>query len=301
MEIGIIGLGKMGFNIALNLIGKNHRVIGYDLDQESRAKFSDRGGESANSLSNLLSQLRKQKIIWLMVPAGVVVDEVINEILPDVQKGDVIIDGGNSFYKDSIRRCLKLKDKEIDFLDCGTSGGLEGALKGACLSVGGSKEAFSTCEPLFRDIAVVNGYTYTGGSGSGHFVKMVHNGIEYGMMQAIGEGYEIMENSEFELNLDDISKVWSHGSVIRSWLIELCGNIFSENPKLSNISGNVAASGEGKWCIETADELNTDVPAMKVAMAMREKSYIHPSFSSKLIAGLRHKFGGHQLNPQLPF
>jgi len=297
MEIGIIGLGKMGLNIALNLLGKKHKVIGFDLDPSSRKHFSNCGGHSVDSIPLLPDHLNQRRIIWLMVPAGEAVDQVIDQLIPDLEKGDIIIDGGNSFYKDSIKRFNKLAEHGIDFMDCGTSGGLEGALNGACLTIGGNPEVFQTCESLFKDIAIQNGYMYTGGPGSGHFVKMVHNGIEYGMMQAIGEGYEIMENSGFDLDLKDVSSVWSHGSVIRSWLVELCEDIFIKNSKLDGIPGVIASSGEGKWCVETADELNIETPAMKAALDMRERSKIKPSFSSKLLASLRNQFGGHEINP----
>jgi len=299
MEIGIIGLGKMGLNIALNLLGKKHKVSGYDLNPSSRKQFSDCGGQSVNSIPLLLDHLDQPRFIWLMVPAGEAVDQVIDQLIPALAKGDIIIDGGNSFYKDSIKRFNKLAEQGIDFMDCGTSGGLDGALNGACLTIGGNPEIFKTCEPLFKDIAVQSGYLYTGGAGSGHFVKMVHNGIEYGMMQAIGEGYEIMENSEFTLDLKGVSSVWSNGSVIRSWLVELCENIFDKNPKLEGISGMIASTGEGKWSIEAAKKLNIETPAIKVALEMRERSKVQPSFSSKLLASLRNQFGGHDINPNV--
>ncbi len=297
MEIGIIGLGKMGLNIALNLLGKKHQVSGFDLNPSSRKQFSDGGGHSVESIPLLLDHLNKPRIIWIMVPAGEAVDQVIDQLIPALDKEDIIIDGGNSFYKDSIKRFKKLAEHGIDFMDCGTSGGLEGALKGACLTIGGNQEVFKTCEPLLKDIAVQNGYLYTGGPGSGHFVKMVHNGIEYGMMQAIGEGYEIMEKSGFELDLKGVSSVWSNGSVIRSWLIELCEDIFDKKPNLDGIPGVIASSGEGKWCVETAQELNVETQAMKAALEMRERSKVQPSFSSKLLASLRNQFGGHEINP----
>jgi 6-phosphogluconate dehydrogenase len=228
----------------------------------------------------------------MMVP-HTVVDSVIREITPFLSEGDIVIDGGNSHYKESIRRYNVLKEMGVRFMDAGTSGGVEGARSGACYMVGGDREAWSIVEPLFRDTAVENGYLYAGKAGSGHFLKMVHNGIEYGMMAAIGEGFEILEKSEFDYDYEKVARVWNSGSVIRSWLMELTERAFSKDAKLDEIKGIMHSSGEGKWTVETALDLQTATPVIAMALLMRYRSLENDTFTGKVVAALRNEFGGH--------
>ena len=228
-----------------------------------------------------------------MVPSGKIVDDTIASLTSLLNKGDIIIDGGNSNYKDSVRRFKALEEKGIDFLDCGTSGGVSGALNGVCAMVGGKKEVFDFCEPVFKAIAVPDGYLYCGEPGSGHFVKMVHNGIEYGMMQAMAEGFELMHHSEYDFDNEAVAKLWNNGSVIRSWLMELAQDAFSKDDKLSKIKGVMHSSGEGKWMLETALEQNIATPVVALSLLMRYRSLETDTFSGKVVAALRNQFGGH--------
>lgn len=293
MQIGLIGLGKMGFNLCLNMRRHNHDVKAYDLNQNTVEAIREKGVETADSIENLVHSLQGRKAIWLMIPAGNAVDLTIQQLVPLLKSGDIIIDGGNSNYKDSVRRAQELAANGIDFLDSGTSGGMEGALNGICAMVGGKKEAFEFCESLFRDIAVPQGYLYCGPAGSGHFVKMIHNGIEYGMMQAIAEGFEILHKSEFNLDLKSVAHVWNHGSVVRSWLMELTENALTKDPGLNSIRGVMHSSGEGKWTLETALEKQIATPVIALSLLMRYRSLQEDTFSGKIIAALRNEFGGH--------
>jgi 6-phosphogluconate dehydrogenase len=295
MQIGLVGLGKMGFNLALNIHGHKHEVIAFDLNASSLKSIGEKGITTANSLEQLTKKFTSKKVIWLMIPAGDAVDKAIETLKTLLSKGDVIIDGGNSLYKDSIRRSKDLSQIGIDYLDCGTSGGMEGALNGVCAMIGGKKEAFDFCEPLFKDISLPDGYLYCGPSGSGHFVKMIHNGIEYGMMQAIAEGFEVMHKSEFNLDLKSVAKVWNHGSVVRSWLMELTENALSKDPKLESIKGVMHSSGEGKWTLETALERQIATPVIALSVLMRYRSLEDDTFSGKIVAALRNEFGGHEV------
>jgi 6-phosphogluconate dehydrogenase len=287
MQIGLIGLGKMGFNLALNIHGHGHDVMAFDLNVASLDAASKKGVKTFSTLEKLIQSFSGKKVLWLMIPAGEAVD------LPMLKAGDILIDGGNSFYKDSIRRASELKKQNIDFLDCGTSGGTEGALHGVCAMIGGDAAAFQFCEQLFKDIALKDGYLYCGPSGSGHFVKMIHNGIEYGMMQSIAEGFEVMQKSEFGLNLKSVAKVWNHGSVVRSWLMELTENALSKDPNLDSIKGVMHSSGEGKWTLETALERQIATPVIALSVLMRYRSLQEDTFSGKIVAALRNEFGGH--------
>lgn len=293
MQIALVGLGKMGFNLAQNFAGKGHQLFTYDLNPAFLKAIKEKGIPAFDSLEALLGNFTDRKVIWLMIPSGKPVDETIALLLPMLSKGDVIIDGGNSFYKDSVRRARDLEASGIDFLDCGTSGGMDGALNGVCTMVGGKESAFKFCEHLFKDISVDNGYLYCGPSGSGHFVKMIHNGIEYGMMQSIAEGFEVMEKSEFNLNLKSVAKVFNHGSVVRSWLMELTENALSKDPKLEKIKGIMHSSGEGKWTLETALEKQIATPVIALSVLMRYRSLQDDTFSGKVVAALRNEFGGH--------
>lgn len=293
MEIGLIGLGKMGFNLGINMHRHAHDVVAFDLNQQTLQAINQKGIATTDSLEQLVHSLKERRVIWMMIPAGEAVDLTIQELVPLLRSGDILIDGGNSNYKDSIRRAKDLDTKGIDYLDCGTSGGMDGALNGICAMVGGRKEVFSFCESLFKDLAVPDGYLYCGPSGAGHFVKMIHNGIEYGMMQSIAEGFEILHKSEFNLDLKSVAGVWNHGSVVRSWLMELTENALSKDPGLESIKGIMHSSGEGKWTLETALEKQIATPVIALSLLMRYRSLQEDTFSGKIIAALRNEFGGH--------
>jgi 6-phosphogluconate dehydrogenase len=297
-QIGLIGLGKMGFNLALNLQSNGYQVVAYDKQPETTQRLGQTIGNQAliipsTHLPEFCQKLTSRRVIWLMIPAGKMVDEVIEQLLPYLQKNDILIDGGNSYYQDSIRRYNYLKTQEIDFLDCGTSGGLNGALNGACTMVGGEKAVFDDCAEVFEKISLSEGCLYCGKAGSGHFVKMVHNGIEYGMMQAIAEGFEVLEQSDFDLNLEAVAKVWNHGSVVRSWLMELMQNALQKDAHLTDIKGIMHSSGEGKWTLETALDMGIPTPVIALSVLMRYRSQQSDTFAGKVVAALRNEFGGH--------
>lgn len=296
MQVGLIGLGKMGFNLALNLHRNNFEVVAYDVASAPRKQISAKGITAASSPLELLQHLQGRKLIWLMVPAGEIVDETIDLLKPHLAPGDIIMDGGNSHYKETIRRAKMLAELKIDYLDCGTSGGVDGALNGICAMIGGRKEVFDYCENVFSAISVPDGYLYCGPSGSGHFIKMVHNGIEYGMMQSIAEGFELMQHSDFEFNHAAVAKLWNNGSVIRGWLMELTHNAFSKDANLDAIKGVMYSSGEGKWMVETALEKNIATPVIALSLLMRYRSQQQDTFSGKVVAALRHEFGGHAVS-----
>ncbi|PGQ85639.1 6-phosphogluconate dehydrogenase (decarboxylating) [Bacillus anthracis] len=292
MQVGLIGLGKMGLNLGKNLMDHKHEVAAFDLNASAVEEMKEYGATGTSSLSELVQSLQSPRILWVMVPHAVV-DSVIDEVTPLLSKGDILIEAGNSHYKESIRRYEQLKKDGIHFMDAGTSGGMEGARNGACYMIGGDQEAWDIVEPIFRDTAVENGYLYAGKAGSGHFLKMVHNGIEYGMMAAIGEGFEILEKSEFDYDYEKVSRVWNNGSVIRSWLMELTENAFSKDAKLDGIKGVMHSSGEGKWTVETALDLQTATPVIAMSLLMRYRSLDNDTFTGKVVAALRNEFGGH--------
>lgn len=295
MEIGIIGLGKMGLNLALNLKDAQYLVTGLDISEQARRAAKREGIPTVNTISELTQRLTGKRIFWLMLPAGLVTENVLMELYHFVEAGDMIIEGGNTNYKDSIRRAALFKEKAVGFLDCGTSGGISGARNDACLMIGGEEDGFREIENVFKDVATENGYLYAGPSGSGHFLKMVHNGIEYGMMQAIGEGFQLIDQSEYGFDLAKVAKVWNHGSVIRSWLMEIAEAQFSNSPHLAEYRGVVAASGEAKWTVETALEMNVAVPTIAMSLFMRNISQEEDNFSAKVVAALRNGFGGHEM------
>jgi 6-phosphogluconate dehydrogenase len=295
MQLGLIGLGKMGYNLALNFRRNNHTVYGFDTNTSAIEKLKSDGIATASSPDEIIHHLPARKIIWIMVPAGKTVDIVINNVRQHLRKGDIIIDGGNSNFKDTQVRARELEKVGIYLLDCGTSGGVEGALNGVCAMVGGAREAFAYCEPLFKSIAVPNGYLHCGPSGSGHFVKMVHNGIEYGMMQSIAEGFEVMHRFNPGLDLASISKVWNHGSVVRGWLMELTQKALEKDNNLESIKGVVQSSGEGKWAVETALDMGVSIPVIAMSLLMRYRTQTEDTFAGKLVAALRNEFGGHGL------
>jgi 6-phosphogluconate dehydrogenase len=293
MNIGMIGLGKMGYNLSLNLKEHGHEVVAFDKDTNLVEKVTADGIIGVSTIEKLVQGLPTPRIIWLMVPAGDITEAVVEEVSSYLESGDILIDGGNSNYKDTLRREQTLKEKGIYFFDCGTSGGMEGARNGACTMIGGDEEVFRLIEPIFKDITVDNGYLYAGRTGSGHFLKMVHNGIEYGMMQAIAEGFEILEKSPFDYDYEKVAKVWNNGSVIRSWLMELTENAFSKDAKLDGIKGVMHSSGEGKWTVETALDLQAAAPVIALSLMMRYRSLEDDTFTGKVVAALRNEFGGH--------
>lgn len=295
MKIGLVGLGKMGYNLALNMVDHNYSVSAFDINVSAIEEISSKNVTGLYTIEDLVQDLPTPRVIWLMVPAGDVTENVLSELKRYITVGDIVIDGGNSHYKDSKRRAKDLEELGVHYLDVGTSGGVSGARNGACMMIGGEKEAFDTVEALFRDLCVQDGYTYAGESGSGHFLKMVHNGIEYGMMQSIAEGFELLEKSEYSFDNESVAKVWNNGSVIRSWLMELTQNAFSKDPNLEGIKGIMHSSGEGKWTLETALDLQTAMPITALSLMMRYRSLEEDTFSGKVVASLRNEFGGHSV------
>lgn len=296
MDIGLIGLGKMGYMLALNMRDKGISVIATNRSPEKVDEIEKEGVSGAKTLEALVSAFgNKRKVIWLMVPAGEAVDQSIEQLIPMLGPSDIIIDGGNSNFNETIRRYEYLKGKGIDFIDVGTSGGTSGARNGACLMVGGEREPVAYIEPMLRKISVENGYGYFGAPGSGHYVKMIHNGIEYGMMQAIGEGFDILKASEFDLDFGLVSKVWSNGSIIEGLLMRLMHEAFKENPNLDGIAGKVDASGEADWTLQEAIRLKVSAPVITQSLFARYKSKDDTLFSEKSVAALRNQFGGHKI------
>ncbi|MBY0029634.1 decarboxylating 6-phosphogluconate dehydrogenase [Priestia aryabhattai] len=292
MKVGLVGLGKMGINLGQNLLDQHHDVVAFDVNSNAVEQMKEYGASGVSSLQELVQSLETPRVVWLMVP-HTVVDSVISEVTPLLAEGDIVIEAGNSHYKESIRRYNELKENKIHFMDVGTSGGMEGARNGACYMIGGDREAWEIVEPIFRDTAVENGYLYAGEAGSGHFLKMVHNGIEYGMMAAIGEGFEVLEKSQFDYDYEKVARVWNNGSVIRSWLMELTENAFSKDAKLDDIKGVMNSSGEGKWTVETALDLQTATPVIAMSLLMRYRSLEDDTFTGKVVSALRNEFGGH--------
>ncbi|MGD6818861.1 phosphogluconate dehydrogenase (NAD(+)-dependent, decarboxylating) [Metabacillus sp. 84] len=293
MKIGLIGLGKMGYNLALNMKEHGYGVVANDVSSEALQSIRAEGVETADSIQMLAEKLPSPRIIWMMVPAGEITEQVLAEVSGYLGDGDIVIDGGNSNYKDTIRRGTELKEKGVYFVDCGTSGGTEGARNGICTMIGAETKAFAQVEGLFRDLSVENGYLHAGKPGSGHFLKMVHNGVEYGMMQSIAEGFEILDKSDFDYDYKEVSRVWNNGSVIRSWLMELMENAFSKDPELSGIRGVMNSSGEGKWTVEAALDFQASAPVIAMSLFMRYRSQENDTFHGKVVSALRNEFGGH--------
>lgn len=293
-KVGLIGLGRMGYNLALNMLDHNTIVHAYDLVVTDEVK-QNRQIKLFDTLNDLVESLSRPRILWLMVPAGEITDNVISELTNYLDKEDILIDGGNSNYNDTLRRYSELKAKSINFIDCGTSGGTEGARQGASLMVGGEEEIVKSIEWLFKDLATKNGYGYMGKPGSGHFVKMVHNGIEYGMMQAIGEGFELLQKSDFEFDYQEVSKVWAHGSIIEGLLMDTAYSAFKKDERLENILGRVDDSGEGQWTIEAALKYKASIPVIANSLFARYKSRDEEHFSEKIVAAMRYEFGRHKV------
>ncbi len=295
MQVGYIGLGKMGFNMVERLLEKGHQVVAFDRDKAAADAIAGKGAQSSGSLAALVGSLPAPRLVWLMVPHQAV-DAVLRELTPLLGKGDAVIDGGNSPYKESMRRASELETKGIDFLDAGVSGGPSGARSGACVMVGGRKNIFQRFEIIFRDLSVAGGYAYMGKAGAGHFVKMVHNGIEYGMMQALAEGFSIMNASDFKLELAMISDLYNHRSVIESRLVDWLKKAYDQyGRELSSVSGSAAQSGEGMWTVDAARELGVAVPVIEGALEFRLQSQKNPSYTGRIISALRNQFGGHEV------
>lgn len=298
MELGMIGLGRMGANMTERLLKGGHKVIAYARRPESRKRVEEKGAATASSLEDLVSQLSIPRIIWLMIPAGRPVDQTIESLLPLLNSEDIIIDGGNSYYKDTLRRASMLKEKGIRFLDAGTSGGIWGLTEGYSMMVGGEKEAVEYLRPIFETLAPApdQGWGHVGPNGAGHFVKMVHNGIEYGLMQAYAEGFALLKRKEeFNLDLHQIAEVWQYGSVVRSWLLDLTSEALKENPDLDGIAPYVEDSGEGRWTVFETIEQGLAAPIITLSLLRRFLSREEDDFSNKLLAAMRHKFGGHEI------
>jgi 6-phosphogluconate dehydrogenase len=294
MRLAMIGLGRMGGNMSERLLRGGHEVVVFDRKPPTVERYVSLGATGTASLSEVPGKLKTPRIVWIMVPAGKPVDETIASVLPGLSKGDVIIDGGNSNFHDTMRRAADLGAKGIQLVDSGTSGGIWGLANGYCLMIGASSETFKLCEPIFKTLAPPDGYAHMGPPGAGHYVKMVHNGIEYGALQAYAEGYEILHASrDFKLDLHKIAAVWNHGSVVRSWLNELAEKAFEKDSELSSLRGYVEDSGEGRWTVQEAIDLDVPAPVITLSLLTRLRSRQADSFSAKVIAALRNEFGGH--------
>ena len=296
MELGMIGLGRMGGNMALRLSKGGHNVVGYDPNQQVVQDYVKQGISGASSLEDLVGRLSEPRAVWSMVPSGEVTEATVNRLGELLSPGDMVIDGGNSYYKDSMRRAAVLGEKDIYFLDSGTSGGIWGVTEGYSLMVGGDRAAFNRLEPVLQTLAPASdrGYGRVGPAGAGHFVKMVHNGIEYGMMQAYAEGFEIMEaKKEFDLDLANIAEIWRYGSVVRSWLLDLTAAALQEEPDLASLQAYVDDSGEGRWTVQESVDLAVPAPVISASLQARFRSRQESSFGARLLAAMRNQFGGH--------
>ena len=305
MQVGMIGLGRMGANMTTRLMrggdgGEKHAVVVYDRSADAVKTSVAEGASGASNLTDLVTKLTPPRAVWIMVPSGAPTESTIDELLGLLSPGDVIVDGGNSNFRDSQARNKKCAAKSIAFVDAGTSGGVWGLANGYCLMVGGEVAAVKRVEPVFLTLAPKDGYAHVGPSGAGHFSKMVHNGIEYGMLAAYGEGFEILEKSEFGYDLHQLSKLWLQGSVVRSWLLELAERAFRDDPALSTIRGYVEDSGEGRWTVQAAIDENVPAPVITMSLLSRFVSRQDESFSAKVIAALRNQFGGHAVKTEAP-
>jgi 6-phosphogluconate dehydrogenase len=294
MQLAMIGLGRMGGNMSERLMRDGHKMVVFDRSPEAIQKYVALGASGAATATEVVSKLSAPRVVWIMVPAGKPVDDAIAALLPGLSKGDVIIDGGNSNFHDTMRRAKELEQKGIHFVDSGTSGGIWGLENGYCLMIGASPQAFALCEPIFKSLAPPDGYGHKGPPGSGHYVKMIHNGVEYGMLQAYAEGYEILHASkDFKLDLHKIAGVWNHGSVVRSWINELAEIAFERDANLDQLKGYVEDSGEGRWTVQEAIDLDVPAPVITLSLLARLRSRQADSFGGKVIAALRNEFGGH--------
>jgi 6-phosphogluconate dehydrogenase len=293
MRLGMVGLGRMGGNMSIRLLRRGHEVVGYARSEESRNRVARHGANAAASLEELVAALDPPRAVWVMVPAGEPTESTVAQLGEMLQAGDVIVDGGNSLFRDSVRRAAELSKKGVMFVDAGVSGGIWGLEEGYCLMLGGDPDAVDRLEPVLTDLGPENGWARVGPNGSGHFVKMVHNGIEYGLLQSFGEGFEILNASVYDVDLHQVAELWRHGSVVRSWLLDLLAAALAKDPELARVKGYIEDSGEGRWTVLSA--IDEDVPAPVTALSLfaRFASRQEESFSAKVIAALRREFGGH--------
>jgi 6-phosphogluconate dehydrogenase len=301
MELGMIGLGKMGANMSERLVKAGHRVVGFDLNEDSVQRIVDVGAEGASSLEDLAGKLEAPRAIWIMVPSGKPVDATLASLLPHLDPGDIVIDGGNSNYKDTQRRAAQCSEGDHHFVDVGTSGGIWGLTEGYSMMVGGDDESVSRLRPIFESLAPApdRGWGHTGPSGAGHFVKMVHNGIEYGLMQAYAEGFALMQaKEEFGLDLHQIAEIWQEGSVVRSWLLDLIANALAENPTMDGIAPYVPDSGEGRWTVFEAIDLDVSAPVIALSLMRRIGSRDEVDYADRLLSAMRNQFGGHAIKEE---
>ncbi len=296
MELGFIGLGKMGMNMVTRLRRDNHRIVVFDRSADQVKQAESQGCIPASSLADLISKLAAPRTVWVMVPSGAPTEETVQAVAALLQPGDTVIDGGNTRFHDDVRRAADLKKKQLHYIDVGTSGGIWGLKVGYCLMIGGEEAAVKRLTPVFTTLAPENGWAHVGGHGAGHYVKMVHNGIEYSMMQGYAEGFELMSKSDYNLNLGRVADLWMHGSVVRSWLLELAVDALKDDPKLDKLKGFVQDSGEGRWMIADAIEKDVPVPTLTTALFTRFRSRQDQSFAEKMLAALRNAFGGHAVH-----
>jgi len=295
MQLGMIGLGKMGGNMATRLMRGGHQIVAYDRSPDAVKANVANGATGAESLKDLVQKLKAPRAVWVMLPHGKPTDDTINELAALMSPGDIIIDGANSKFTDDVRRAAELAKKNIQYMDAGTSGGVWGLQNGYCLMVGGERKTFDHLEPIFKTLAPENGYAYMGLHGAGHFVKMIHNGVEYAMMQAYAEGFDIMKASDYKLDVARIADLWMQGSVVRSWLLELSAAALKENPELKDIKPYVNDSGEGRWTVESAVNMAVPAPTITAALFARFASRQTDSYSMRYLNALRNQFGGHQI------
>jgi 6-phosphogluconate dehydrogenase len=301
MQLGMIGLGKMGANMAQRLMLGGHHVVGFDPIPAARKALEDKGAQSADSLAALASQLSTPRTLWLMVPAGRITDDSLAQLLPLLAAGDSVIDGGNSNYKDTLRRAATFAEQKVDYIDCGTSGGVWGLAEGYSMMIGGDAAAVERLRPIFETLAPAKGQGWgrVGPVGSGHFTKMVHNGIEYGLMQSYAEGFSILRHKQdFGLDLHQVAEIWRYGSVVRSWLLDLTANALEKNPAMDGIAPFVADSGEGRWTVAEAIDLDVPAPIITQSLIERLRSRDSESFSDKLLSAMRNQFGGHAIKKE---
>ncbi len=301
MELGMIGLGRMGANMTERLVNGKHRVVGFDPNAEARTRIEAKGAESASSLDAVVARLATPRVLWMMVPAGDITDATVTALLHLLAPGDVLIDGGNSSYKDTLRRSSDAAGKQVAYVDCGTSGGVWGLSEGYSMMIGGDESLIERLKPIFETLAPApdKGWGRVGPVGAGHFTKMIHNGIEYGMMQSYAEGFSILSHKrEFGFDLHQVAEIWRHGSVVRSWLLDLTANALATNPKMDGIAPYVADSGEGRWTVDEAINLDVPAPVITLSLLARLRSRDSESFSDKLLAAMRYQFGGHPIKKE---
>jgi 6-phosphogluconate dehydrogenase len=301
MRLGMIGLGRMGANMAQRLMGGGHQIVGFDPRPEARADLQTKGAGAADSLAALAAKLPAPRAVWMMVPPGTITDDTLASLLPLLAAGDTVIDGGNSNYKDTLRRAATCATMRIDYIDCGTSGGVWGLAEGYSLMIGGDVAAVERLRPIFETLAPAKdrGWGRVGPAGAGHFTKMIHNGIEYGLMQAYAEGFSILQHKrEFQLDLHQIAEIWREGSVVRSWLLDLTAAALEKNPSMAGIAPHVDDSGEGRWTVAEAIDLDVPAPVITLSLLERLRSRDRDSFTDKLLAALRNQFGGHAITKE---